>query len=110
MIFELLYFDECQNYDDTVKLLSRILEAEGMSVEIPKILISNHDDAHAHSFPGSPTLRVNSLDIEEDIAAHQVGISYACRTHTVEDKPHGVLPRAWLEHLLRAARTLESVQ
>ena len=67
MTLELLYLAGCPNHEATVELVQRVLggESEGMAVEVRQTLICNHEEANAHGFPGSPTVRVNGRDHRE---------------------------------------------
>jgi hypothetical protein len=106
MTLDLLYLAGCPNHDLAVELVCSVLETEGLSAEVRQILIKNDDDARAHGFPGSPTVRVNGRDIE-DVSSQQLLIGFACRTYLVEGKSQGLPPRSWLEQAVRAARKQE---
>jgi hypothetical protein len=106
MTLELLYLAACPNHEMTAELVCSVLEAEGMTSEVRQILIRNEDDARAHGFPGSPTIRVNGRDIE-DLPTEQLAIGFACRTYLVEGRSQGIPPRSWLEQAVRAARKRE---
>ena len=106
MTLELLYFAGCPHHSEAVDLVNSVLEAEGIPAEVQQILIRNREDADAHSFPGSPTVRVNGQDIER-ISTNQLAIGFACRTYVVDGKTLGVPPRSWLEEAVRAARKQE---
>lgn len=106
MTLELLYLAGCPNRFATVDLVRSALESEGMSAEVRQILISNLEEAIAHGFPGSPTVRVNGIDIEQ-LAAHGLGAGMACRTYFVEGKLQGLPPRFLVVRAIRAAREKE---
>lgn len=102
MTLELLYLAGCPHHDEAVDLVNSVLEAEGIPAEVQQILIRDRQDADAHSFPGSPTVRVNGQDIER-ISATGLDIGFACRTYVVDGKMLGVPPRSWLEEAIRVA-------
>lgn len=106
MTIEVLYLEGCPHHDKTVDLVHSVMESEGMSGMVEQIRIGNPEDANAHEFPGSPTVRVNGQDIEK-LASHRLPVGFACRTYVVEGKPQGVPPRSWLEEAIRAARKQE---
>lgn len=106
MTLELLYLAGCPHHDQAVDLVNSVLEAEGIPTEVQQILIRDREDADAHNFPGSPTVRVNGQDIER-ISTNQLGIGFACRTYVVDGKTLGVPPRSWLQEAVRAARNEE---
>lgn len=107
MTLELLYLPGCPHHDATVDLVYSVLHAEGAQAKLTEIPIVDHQEARAHCFPGSPTLRVNGLDIEE-VPSQQLSVGYACRTYLVKGKLQGVPPRSWLEQAIRAARNEEA--
>lgn len=106
MTLELLYLPGCPNRGLAVDLVHSVLQAEGVCAQVHEISISDYEEAKAHRFPGSPTLRVNGQDIE-NVAAHRFHVGFACRTYLVEGKPQGVPPRFWVEQAIRAARKQE---
>jgi uncharacterized protein DUF2703 len=87
-------------------LVHTVLGAEGVPVEVDEISINNVEDASAHAFLGSPTIRVNGQDIE-NIPSDRLAVGFACRTYFVDGRPQGVPPRSLLEQAIRAARELE---
>lgn len=103
MTVELLYLPGCPNHEEAAGLVRAVLQAEGVSAELIEIPVRDSDEARAHNFPGSPTLRVNGRDIE-DVPADQLTVGFACRTYFVDGKPQGLPPLVWLERAVRAAR------
>jgi hypothetical protein len=104
MTLELLYLGGCPNHHATTSLVHRVLKAEGLPPEVRQILIRNHQDAEAHGFPGSPTVRVNGRDIER-ISSDRPNVGFACRTYVVAGKAQGVPSRSLVESAVRAALT-----
>jgi hypothetical protein len=109
MTLELLYLPGCPNHSAAVSLVRNVLEAEGLSTHFGETPISDYDEAMMHSFPGSPTLRVNGQDIE-NVPSGSLKVGFACRTYVVDGKLQGVPPRSWLERAVRAARIQEEDQ
>lgn len=106
MTLELLCLPGCPNHKATVDLVRDVLQAEGVSAELMETSISNHEEAMTHSFPGSPTLRVNGQDVEHT-ASGRFAVGLACRTYLVDGRPQGVPHRFWVERAIRAARNGE---
>ena len=107
MTLDLLYLPGCPNHGATASLVRSVLQAEGLKAEFNEIPVTDHEQAEAVGFPGSPTLLVNGRDIETG-SPSQVG--FACRTYVVEGKPLGVPPRSWIEHAIRRAKKQEANQ
>lgn len=68
MNIELLYIKGCQNFKKTRKLIHDIIRSLALKISLRKIEIQNEDDSEKYSFPGSPTIRINSEDIEPETA------------------------------------------
>lgn len=106
MTVELLYVAGCPHrnaaFDLVRDVLSNVLDEEGLGAKFIETCISDYEEALRHSFPGSPTLRVNGRDIE-DLPAHQLAVGFACRMYLVNGSSCGVPPRRWLELAVRAA-------
>lgn len=80
MIVEILYFDGCPNYRPAADRLRRVLQMEGFLAEISEIEVKDESAAQLLQFIGSPTIRVNGLDVE--IASRNVkGTGFACRRY-----------------------------
>lgn len=107
MTVELLYLPDCPNHGAAVDLIRSVLRAESMSAELREVAIRDYEEASAHAFPGSPTIRINGQDIE-NVPSHKVGVGFACRTYLVEGKAQGLPPRSRLEHAIRAAQKQEN--
>jgi hypothetical protein len=93
MRIEVLYFEGCPNYLPTVDRLETILRQEGLPAEVAAIEVKDESAARALKFFGSPTIRVNALDIEAD-SRDVKETGFACRRYS------GGLPS---EEMIRAA-------
>ena len=93
MRIEVLFFDGCPNYSPAVDRLRTVLATEGLHAEVIEIEVRDESAARELKFFGSPTIRVNGLDIET--SWRQVReTAFACRCYS------GGLPS---EELIRAA-------
>lgn len=93
MKIEVLYFKNCPHYLPTLDRLRTILRQEGMPAEVSEIEVKDAPAAKALTFFGSPTIRINGLDIEsESRTVTETG--FACRRYP------GGLPS---EEMIRAA-------
>jgi hypothetical protein len=90
---EVLYFEGCPNHPPTVDRLRTVLAGEGLRAELIEIEVKDDSDAKALKFFGSPTIRINGLDIEA--SSRQVSeTGFTCRCYP------GGLPS---EEMIRAA-------
>ena len=64
MKIEVLYLDGCPNHRPALERVQQILRQEGISAGVLEIEVENEKAAKARGFFGSPTIRVNGLDVE----------------------------------------------
>ena len=64
MRIDVLYFDDCPNHLPTVERINTILREEGCSAEVREVLVPSAEAAQQVKFLGSPSVRVNGIDIE----------------------------------------------
>lgn len=98
---EILYIEDCPNHRATVSLLEDISNRAHLDAEIEEIEVKDLGTATAMGFLGSPTVRVNGLDIEPDArASREFGMMcrvYASGGRRVGVPPEDVLWRAFQE-------------
>ncbi len=61
---EVLYFDDCPNHLPTVERINTVLREEGCCAAVREVLVPDASTAQRVNFLGSPTVRVNGIDIE----------------------------------------------
>jgi hypothetical protein len=93
MKIEVLYFDGCPNYLPATERVRAVVRQEGVSAEVSEIEVKDLSQAKALAFPGSPTIRINGLDIDPALGG-SVDAGFACRRYP------GGLPS---EEMIRAA-------
>ena len=76
MKVEVLYVANCPSHAPTVRLLKDVLAAEGVQTEIKEVLVADSRMASELKFLGSPTIRINDLDIAPESPK---GGTLACR-------------------------------
>ena len=64
MTIEVLYFEGCPNHRPTVDRVREILERLGLEEEVVEVEIRGLEDARHLKFLGSPSVRVDGVDIE----------------------------------------------
>lgn len=80
MRVEVFYFEGCPNHQPAVDLVNDTLSKLGLSVDVVEVEIADIADVDRHRFLGSPSLRVDGIDIEAARRTDTV-YSYACRTY-----------------------------
>ena len=99
MRIEVLYFRGCPHHRPAVDRLKTILVQEGLPAELSEIEIRDDSTAKAENFFGSPTIRVNGLDIE--VQFRKTGYTgFACRRY-----PGGIPSEEMIRLALREAQS-----
>jgi hypothetical protein len=80
---ELLWWDGCPSYPETLADLRAVLREEGVDAEVQLTEIESDEQAHRERFPGSPTIRLDG----EDAFPAQDGepFSLTCRIYHLRD-------------------------
>ncbi len=81
MKVEVLYVAECPSHPEAVKLVKKILAAEGVATEIHEILVRDEGMANELRFCGSPTIRINGRDISGE-SAKEKNFGLSCRLYS----------------------------
>ena len=103
MRIELLYFDGCPNHDELLPHLEQLLTETGHSDEITLVRIETSEQAEADRFLGSPTLRINGVDVDPT-AAERDDYGMKCRLYRTEEGLRGTPPDEWILSVLSAQR------
>ena len=69
MRIELLYTGACGHSASTLKLLREVLDELGCEAEIQELQVVGPAEAEHLRFLGSPTVRVDGVDVEPDAAS-----------------------------------------
>ena len=64
MKIEVFYFDGCPSFPKAMDQVKSVLKEEHVEIAIETVAVETHEDALTHQFLGSPTIRVNGLDVE----------------------------------------------
>jgi hypothetical protein len=73
MLVEVLMTRGCGHGEQTAELVATVLRERAPSAAMERIVIATQEDAARLAFPGSPTVRVNGIDIEPD-APRSIGL------------------------------------
>ncbi len=97
----LLYIDACLNWRQTLEDVNAVLKEYRVSAEVELIEVSSDQEAQSLAFLGSPTVRVDGVDIEPDIPDSGYGMEN--RIYWVEDDPEERPPKEWIAATVEAA-------
>ncbi len=64
ILFECLFAPGCSSHDETMAMVRRLIDRLDINARINEITISNHEMAERINFLGSPSIRINGIDIE----------------------------------------------
>ena len=98
---EFLYFEGCLGRRKARPLLEEVLAEEGIIAPVREIRIEDHDDAVAHRFQGSPTIRIDGRDIVEQADADY---DLRCRVYWVNGRPQDFPSKEMIRAAVSAAR------
>lgn len=99
MNVEILYFEGCPNHAPALEMVRRVLDREKIRAEVRLIEVTDEKAAETVRFLGSPSVRVDGMDIEP--GREDDPHFYGCRTYTVGGRTVGVPPEGWLVDALR---------
>ena len=81
MTIEILHFPDCPNYRLAVERVQRALQEEHFgSAEIKHVQVLDAATAAATRFLGSPTIRINGIDVEPSARSGRTA-GMCCRTY-----------------------------
>jgi len=104
MKIEILYFDGCPNHEPAVERVRQLLREEDVPAEVLEVNVSDASIAQRVGFLGSPSVRVNGLDVEPEArAAREYGMM--CRTYLVDGRRKGLPSRDVLRQAIREANS-----
>jgi copper chaperone CopZ len=86
MRVEILQFDDCPNVGPTIERVKRVAASLGVEIDLHLVLVATHDDALRERFLGSPSVRVDGVDIDPS-AAGRSDFGLSCRVYGREGSP-----------------------
>jgi hypothetical protein len=103
-MIEILHFDGCPNHDGLEAHVRSLLGHAGIDLPVIERSIESEAQAEAERFLGSPTIRVNGVDVDP-AAAGRDAYGLTCRVYATEDGLRGTPPDDWI---LAAVRRVSS--
>lgn len=99
---EALYIDGCPNRRVAVERVREVLGEEKVEAEIVEVNVPDEAAAQAVGFLGSPTIRINGLDVEPSARLSRA-FGVMCRTYLDGSVRQGAPPKEWIRAALREA-------
>ncbi|MGH7453543.1 MAG: DF family (seleno)protein [bacterium] len=105
---EFLYFRDCPNQQAARKLLVEVLRENHIKVTLHNMRIDSWDEAVAKRFLGSPTIRINGMDIEPG-AETRTDFGMQCRVYLVDGQFNGTPSKHMIQAALQKALTYHPI-
>ena len=102
MEIELLYFDGCPSHEAFLPRLQELLAQADIDVPVLQRRVESAGAAHGERFLGSPTLRVDGVDIDPG-AGERTDYGLKCRLYPTKEGLRGAPPDEWVLDALRRA-------
>ena len=103
MRIELLSFEGCPSHEAFVPRLDELLARAGVDAAVQQRRVESQADAERERFLGSPTLRVDGVDVDPG-AAQRSDFGMKCRLYATEDGLRGMPEDGWVREALARAR------
>ncbi len=102
MEIELWYFDGCPSHEVFLPHLRELLAQADVDVPVQQRRVETDAVARSECFLGSPTLRINGVDVEPDA---QIRSDYGlkCRLYLTDEGLRGAPADEWVLNALRRA-------
>jgi hypothetical protein len=105
-LVEILYFDGCPNHEPSLALVERVDRELGTSAEVRLVKVADQATAERLRFLGSPTIRVDGVDVDPD-TEQRTGYALSCRVFTTERGRAGQPDVRWIRDALASAANSE---
>ncbi len=102
MRVELLWSTGCPHYRSARTLIADVACALGLSPQVEEIAVEDEPTGRLLCFPGSPTIRVDGLDVEPGWEAC-ADCTPRCRVYATAAGLRGLPEREWVERALARA-------
>ncbi|MFC2030973.1 thioredoxin family protein [Chloroflexota bacterium] len=98
---EFLFWQDCPSHPAAQERLEEVMIELGVEAPVHLIDVLEDEDADRLGFPGSPTIRVDGVDIDPD-GAEAMGTALTCRIYRLEDGRFSPIPS---KEMIRRALT-----
>jgi hypothetical protein len=88
---EFLYWEDCPSHPQALQRLQEAMAELDIGSPIERIEVLTDEDAERLAFPGSPTIRVDGVDVDP-VGAAQMGTALTCRVYVLENGRYSPVP------------------
>jgi hypothetical protein len=106
MRIELLYFDGCPSCERFLPRLRELVSDAGLADDVELRRVESPEAAVAERFLGSPTVRVDGVDVEPG-AEERSDFGLKCRLYGTTEGLRGTPPEEWVVQALDPTRRTE---
>ena len=99
---EILYFEACPNHEPARAVVERVARQLRIEPELRLVEVADPDTAVELRFLGSPTVRVDGVDVEPG-AEDRRDFAFSCRLYRSESGVAGQPDERWLRKALAEA-------
>lgn len=93
---ELLWFEGCPNHEAAQEMLEGVLRIRGLSTGAARVQVEDEETGNRVRFPGSPTIRIDGVDIEPGFDGCE-DCTPRCRVYQTGAGLRGLPEREWIE-------------
>lgn len=98
---QLLHTESCHSYKEALVKVKEALKELDLQAEVEVIRVDSPEKARAYKFLGSPTVKIDGLDLEPELEATGNFSVNACRTYVHEGLLYHYPPKEILLKILR---------
>lgn len=84
MKIELLYFSGCPTFRNAEDVLSEVMSELGIDEPLDKVDVQSQEEAVERKFLGSPTIKINGLDVDKN-ARNATDYALKCRIYQTSE-------------------------
>jgi hypothetical protein len=98
---EVLVVPGCPSAQLALARVREAAEAVGIHANLRVLTVDREEIARSLGFAGSPTIRIDGVDVEDGAAGRPAGL--ACRIYTEDGEIHTAPPPSWIRRGLAEA-------
>ena len=106
---EFLYFEGCPSYKQALDYLKELIDEEKLDANIELVLVESPEDAQKVGFQGSPSIKVNGVDLENN----NDGFSFNCRLYDIDGELTGIPSKEFIRKKIlkqeKVKKSLDSI-
>ena len=90
-VIEVLYTEDCPFWREVTETIEEVLKESKIKALVKRVRVSSEDEAKRLRFPGSPTVRINGVDV--DPMFKETTGAIGCRVYMYQGKMYEFPPK-----------------